>query len=208
MSRSPLNSRRSMPARNIAAPLGAGILVMVGTYALVGTSNDTGVVDEDLVPTVVVVEPISAGTDTAVIADLVEVRMLPRSVRPDGALSDLESLPAGVLVHDTVIGEQLLESSIALDEVDALGGGFTSISVRVDAQRWAGPFGSTGGAVDIYRSGETIELIVADAVIISAPSIEELDPRAESIVTLAVPDESITQVISAASQNEIWMVGA
>ena len=207
MSRSPLNSRRSMPARNIAAPLGAGILVMVGTYALVGTSNDTGVVDEDLVPTVVVVEPISAGTDTAVIADLVEVRMLPRSVRPDGALSDLESLPAGVLVHDTVIGEQLLESSIALDEVDALGGGFTSISVRVDAQRWAGPFGSTGGAVDIYRSGETIELIVADAVIISAPSIEELDPRAESIVTLAVPDESITRVISAASQNEIWMVG-
>ena len=197
-----------MPARNIAAPLGAGILVMVGTYALVGTSNDTGVVDEDLVPTVVVVEPISAGTDTAVIADLVEVRMLPRSVRPDGALSDLESLPAGVLVHDTVSGEQLLESSIALDEVDALGGGFTSISVRVDAQRWAGPFGSTGGAVDIYRSGETIELIVADAVIISAPSIEELDPRAESIVTLAVPDESITQVISAASQNEIWMVGA
>lgn len=208
MSRSPLNSRRSMPARNIAAPLGAGILVMVGTYALVGTSNDTGVVDEDLVPTVVVVEPISAGTDTAVIADLVEVRMLPRSVRPDGALSDLESLPAGVLVHDTVSGEQLLESSIALDEVDALGGGFTSISVRVDAQRWAGPFGSTGGAVDIYRSGETIELIVADAVIISAPSIEELDPRAESIVTLAVPDESITQVISAASQNQIWMVGA
>ena len=207
MSRSPLNTRRSMPGRNIAAPLGAGILVMVGTYALVGTSNDIGVVDEDLVPTVVVVEPISAGTDTAVIADLVEVRMLPRSVRPDGALSDLESLPAGVLVHDTVIGEQLLESSIALDEVDALGGGFTSISVRVDAQRWAGPFGSTGGAVDIYRSGETIELIVADAVIISAPSIEELDPRAESIVTLAVPDESITQVISAASQNEIWMVG-
>ena len=207
MSRSPLNSRRSMPARNIAAPLGAGILVMVGTYALVGTSNDTGVVDEDLVPTVVVVEPISAGTDTAVIADLVEVRMLPRSVRPDGALSDLESLPAGVLVHDTVIGEQLLESSIALDEVDALGGGFTSISVRVDAQRWTGPYGSTGDAVDIYRSGETIELIVADAVIISAPSIEELDPRAESIVTLAVPDESITRVISAASQNEIWMVG-
>ena len=207
MSRSPLNTRRSMPGRNIAAPLGAGILVMVGTYALVGTSNDIGVVDEDLVPTVVVVEPISAGTDTAVIADLVEVRMLPRSVRPDGALSDLESLPAGVLVHDTVSGEQLLESSIALDEVDALGGGFTSISVRVDAQRWAGPFGSTGGAVDIYRSGETIELIVADAVIISAPSIEELDPRAESIVTLAVPDESITQVISAASQNEIWMVG-
>ena len=207
MSRSPLNTRRSMPGRNIAAPLGAGILVMVGTYALVGTSNDIGVVDEDLVPTVVVVEPISAGTDTAVIADLVEVRMLPRSVRPDGALSDLESLPAGVLVHDTVSGEQLLESSIALDEVDALGGGFTSISVRVDAQRWAGPFGSTGGAVDIYRSGETIELIVADAVIISAPSIEELDPRAESIVTLAVPDESITQVSSAASQNEIWMVG-
>ena len=208
MSRSPLNTRRSMPGRNIAAPLGAGILVMVGTYALVGTSNDIGVVDEDLVPTVVVVEPISAGTDTAVIADLVEVRMLPRSVRPDGALSDLELLPAGVLVHDTVSGEQLLESSIALDEVDALGGGFTSISVRVDAQRWAGPFGSTGGAVDIYRSGETIELIVADAVIISAPSIEELDPRAESIVTLAVPDESITQVISAASQNQIWMVGA
>ena len=208
MSRSPLNSRRSMPGRNIAAPLGAGLLVMVGTYALVGTSNETGVANEDLLPTVVVLEPIAAGTDTAVINDSLEIRMLPNSVRPDGALSDLESIPAGVLASDAVTGEQLLQSSIALDAVDALGGGFTSISVRVDAQRWAGPFGSTGDAVDIYRSGETIELIVADAVIISAPSIEELDPRAESIVTLAVPDESITQVISAASQNEIWMVGA
>lgn len=208
MSRSPLNSRRSTPGRNIAAPLGAGILVMGGTFALIGASDDAGVVDEDLVPTVVVIEPIAAGTDTATIGDLLEVRMLPTSIRPVGALSDLKSLPAGVLAHDAVTGEQLLESSIALDEVDALGGSFTSISVRVDAQRWAGPYGSTGDAVDIYRSGETIELIVADAVIISAPSIEELDPRAESIVTLAVPDKSITQIISAASQNEIWMVGA
>ena len=208
MSRSPLNSRRSMPGRNIAAPLGAGLLVMVGTYALVGTSDETGVANEDLFPTVVVLEPIAAGTDTAVINDSLEIRMLPNSVRPDGALSDLESIPAGVLASDAVTGEQLLQSSIALDAVDALGGGFTSISVRVDAQRWAGPYGVTGDAVDIYRSGETIELIVSNAVIISAPSIEELDPRAESIVTLAVPNGSITQVISAASQNEIWMVGA
>ena len=208
MSRSPLNSRRSMPGRNSAAPLGAGILVMVGTYALVGASDDTSAAEEDLVPTVVVLEPIGAGTDTDAIADVLEVRLLPASVRPEGALSDLESIPAGVLASDVVTGEQLLESSIALDEVDALGGSFTSISVRVDAQRWAGPYGATGDVVDIYRSGETIELIVSDAVIIDAPSLEQLDPRAESIVTLAVPDESITEIISAASQNEIWMVGA
>ena len=208
MSRSPLNSRRSMPGRNIAAPLGAGILVMVGTYALVGTSDDTSAAEEDLVPTVVVLEPIGAGTDTAAIADVLEVRLLPASVRPEGALSDLESIPAGVLASDVVTGEQLLESSIALDEVDALGGGFTSISVRVDAQRWAGPYGATGDVVDIYRSGETIELIVSDAVIIDAPTLEQIEPRAESIVTLAVPDKSITEIISAASQNEIWMVGA
>ena len=208
MSRSPLNSRRSIPGRNIAAPLGAGILVMVGTYALVGTSDDTSAAEENLVPTVVVLEPIGAGTDTAAIADVLEVRLLPASVRPEGALSDLESIPAGVLASDVVTGEQLLESSIALDEVDALGGSFTSISVRVDAQRWAGPYGATGDVVDIYRSGETIELIISDAVIIDAPPLEQLDPRAESIVTLAVPDESITEIISAASQNEIWMVGA
>lgn len=208
MSRSPLNSRRSMPGRNIAAPLGAGLLVMVGTYALVGTSGDTAETNEDLVPTVVVIEPIAAGTDTAAISDVLEVRMLPSSVRPEGALSNLESIPPGVLTSDVVIGEQLLESSVALDKVDALGGGFTSISVRVDAQRWAGPYGATGDAVDIYRSGDLIELIVSDAVIISAPSLEELDPRAESIVTLAVPDQAVTGIISAASQNEIWMVGA
>lgn len=197
-----------MPGRNIAAPLGAGLLVMVGTYALVGTSGDTAETNEDLVPTVVVIEPIAAGTDTAAISDVLEVRMLPSSVRPEGALSNLESIPPGVLTSDVVIGEQLLESSVALDKVDALGGGFTSISVRVDAQRWAGPYGATGDAVDIYRSGDLIELIVSDAVIISAPSLEELDPRAESIVTLAVPDEAVTGIISAASQNEIWMVGA
>ena len=41
MSRSPFASHRSILASNLAAPLGAGILVMVGTFALVGTSGDT-----------------------------------------------------------------------------------------------------------------------------------------------------------------------
>ncbi|MGA1038576.1 MAG: hypothetical protein ACO3VQ_12305, partial [Ilumatobacteraceae bacterium] len=88
------------------------------------------------------------------------------------------------------------------------GGDFISVSVRVDAQRWAGPYASTGDRVDIYRSGDTTELIVSNAVIINAPLLEDLDPRAESIVTLAVPEAAVTNIISAASQNEIWMVGA
>ena len=208
MSRSPFASHRSILASNLAAPLGAGILVMVGTFALVGTSGDTSTPSENLVPTVVAIEPIAAGTDITTIENSLEIRMVPDSVRPKGALSDLDSLPAGVLSRGVVTGEQLLESSVALNEVDALGSGFTSVSVRVDAQRWAGPYGTTGDSVDVYRSGESIELIVSDAVIISAPSLEELDPRAESIVTLAVPENSISQIISAASQNEIWMVGA
>jgi len=49
---------------------------------------------------------------------------------------------------------------------------------------------------------------VSEAVIINAPLLEDLDPRAESIVTLAVPETAVTNIITAASQNEIWMVGA
>ncbi|MGA0963233.1 MAG: hypothetical protein ACO3SZ_10415 [Ilumatobacteraceae bacterium] len=208
MSRSPLGIRRSAPGRNVAAPLAAGLLVMVGTYLLISTSDDSTTANEDLIPSIVAVEPIAAGTDTSDLGSAVDIRMLPTSARPDGALSDLESLPQGVLTSDLVVGQQLLESSVALDKVDALGGDFISVSVRVDAQRWAGPYASTGDRVDIYRSGDTTELIVSNAVIINAPLLEDLDPRAESIVTLAVPEAAVTNIISAASQNEIWMVGA
>jgi len=208
MSRSSLGIRRSAPGRNFAAPLGAGLLVMVGTYLLIGTSGDSTAANENLLPSIVAIEPIAAGTDTSELGGVIDIRMLPPSARPDGALSDLESLPQGVLTSDLVVGQQLLKSSVALDKVDALGGGFVSVSVRVDAQRWAGPYGSTGDRVDIYRAGETTQLIVSDAVIIHAPLLEDLDSRAESIVTLAVPETAVTNIITAASQNEIWMVGA
>ena len=59
MSRSSLGIRRSAPGRNFAAPLGAGLLVMVGTYLLIGTSGDSTAANEDLLPSIVAIEPIA-----------------------------------------------------------------------------------------------------------------------------------------------------
>jgi hypothetical protein len=195
--------------RRLGIPLAAGLLVTIGAFALISSpANSDTTADLNLIDTVVAVRPIEAGTSTDDLDGLVEIRQLPAQARANGALTNIDQLPAGTLVADHVAGQQVLTTSIADDPIDAIGDDLVAVSVRLDPQRWTGPFTTTGAVVDIYETSDIdTTLIVSEAQIIDAPDTAELDPRSEAVITLAVPVDGVTAVITAASTGQIWMVG-
>lgn len=210
--------------RRLIVPLAAGALVTLGTLLLVspgGSGADTAEPATELFPTVVAVEPIAAGTPLAGLAERLEVRMLPADARATGTFASLDEIEAlaesdgAIVVDDLAIGEHLLRTDVASDPVAAVAEGYgrdyVAVSVRVDPQRWVGPFSTTGAEVDVYATatdGTASRLIVSAARIIAAPDTAELDPRSESVITLAVPADSVTAVIDAAAAGTLWMVGS
>lgn len=186
----------------------AFFLVLLGTLAVVPRGDESAVATERL-PTLVVTAALESGSSTDLVRSAVEVRDLDPEARATGALSSIEEIPEGVLVSSHVVGEQLLASSFATDEVAALGAGFVSVSIRLDAQRWVGPFLTTGDTVDVFDVSDTGSVKIASkAVIIEAPSATEVGPRDESIVSMGVPSSALPAVLSAASAGRIWLVGA
>lgn len=188
--------------------IAAFFLVLIGTLAVVPRGDESATATEKI-PTLVVTSAIAKGSSSALVRASVEVRDLDVAARATGALSSLDEIPDGVLVSAHVAGEQLLVSSFASDEVSALGPGFVSVSIRLDAQRWVGPLLTTGDTVDVFDVTDTGSTKIATkAVIIDAPSAAEVGPRDESIVSMGVPASALPAVLSAATSGRIWLVGA
>ena len=98
---------------------------------------------------------------------------------------------------------------MADDVVDALGEGLVAVSVRLDPQRWSGPFTTTGDIVDVYEVADTGTTVLATEVrIVATPDTADLDPRSEQVITLAVPNDTVGAVITAAADNRLWLVGS
>lgn len=212
MSTAPKIARRRTPLKRskLLAPLAAGLLVMFGTLILMNSIGNTAATE--LQPTLVVTESFDVGTAVDEVLKSAEVRMLPVDARAEGVFGSVaEATGTGanaVLASSLVNGQQLLESSVAKNSVAATGDGFVAISIRLDLQRWSGPYETTGTDVDLYRIGEETELVTSGAHIISAPATAELDARSESVITLAIPTDATERVIAAAAAGEIWLVGA
>ena len=197
----------SMIRRNLPA-VGAFVLVTLGSL-LVSPGGDGGAEADPRLPTVVAIAPIPKGALSTEIESSVEVRLVAPEARAEGALSSLEEIPQGVVATDHVVGQQLLASSFNGEQLRAVGDGYTAVSVRLDPQRWAGPLAVTGKIVDVYDvvDGEAT-LIASDAVIVSAPDAAALGSRDEAIVTIAVTDESLRNLLIAANSGSVWLVGA
>jgi len=173
--------------------------------------DENSVVEAEVNVAVLVLNaPAAAGTPTDELSDLLETRLVPPDAVAFGALTNPSDLPNGVLAVDHVAGQQLLGASFVETRLDAVGAGLAAVSVRLDSQRWAGPVDLAGGVVDVYETSEDgARLLVSGArVLIHPEDSDELDPRAESIITIAVPVEQLSVVLSAASAGEIWLVGS
>ena len=183
------------------------LLVTFGLLQLIPTGKNVAVSTE-LIPTVVFTQIASAGTNSSDLVSQIEIRMMDTRSRASGSLSSIEEIPSGVLVSDHVEGQQLLISSIAANAVDGLGVGFVAVSVAMDAQRWIGPLLATGTIVDVYEViGETSTRIAENAVILNEPTVDESSSNDQTIISLAVPGSSLNQVLVAANENRLWLVG-
>ena len=162
----------------------------------------------ELIPTVVFTQFANSGSNTSEIASQIEIRMLDPQARAIGSLTSFEEIPEGVLVSDHVEGQQLLISSIAANAVDGLGAGFIAISVAMDSQRWLGPLLSTGTVVDVYEIVDEVSTRIAEnAVILNEPSTDDLTSNDQQIISLAIPGSSLNQVLVAANESRLWLVG-
>lgn len=205
-----IRARGPLPdLRQAAIPLAAFAITAVGLYALTADNAPTVDAPAEGIATVVATRALPAGATTADIIAASEIRMLPAMARAEGALTATDAVPTGILVSDLVPGQQVLASSVADDVVDALGDGLVAISVRLDPQRWSGPFSTTGDIVDVHEVAETgTSVLATDVRIVATPDPAELDPRSEQVITLAVPDDSVGAVITAAADNRLWLVGS
>jgi len=194
--------------RRHAPALGAFALVTLGSLLVIPGGDGEAGADPRL-PTVVVIAPIPEGALSSEIVASVEVRLLAPEARAEGALSSLEEIPQGVVAADHVAGQQLLASSFDSEQFRPVGDGYTAVSVRLDPQRWAGPLAVTGKIVDVWDvvDGEAT-LIARDAVVVSAPDAATLGSRDEAIVTIAVTNESLQDLLVAADSGSVWLVGA
>lgn len=185
----------------------AFVLVAFGTLLVLPSNDETAKADLRR-PTLVLSTDVESGTSTADLTAQVEVKMLEIDARASGALSSLDELPDGVLVSDHVAGQQLLSSSFAANVVEGLGEGFVAVSVRLDAERWVGPLVTTGDVVDVFDIGvDAATPIARRAVVLESPSPTDLGPRDEAVISLGVPEASLSAVLVAASENRIWLVG-
>ena len=186
----------------------AFVLVALGSLMVLPKNDDVANADQRQ-PVLVLPGDVEAGTSTADLVALVDVKMLEADARATGALSSIDDLPEGVLTSDHVTGQQLLATSFAANVVEGLGDGFVAVSVRLDAQRWVGPLVTTGDVVDVYDIGvDAATPIARKAVVLEAPTPTDLGPRDEAVISLGVPETSLSAVLVAASENRIWLVGA
>lgn len=194
--------RKALPAAAVFS------LTFVGVLALVPRDKSGS---ENLVPVVVATRSLSDGTSSADVRKLAAVRMVPESARATGALASVAAMPDGVLAYDHVVGQQLLASSFAESHVRSLGKGFVAVSVKLDPQRWVGPWLEAGRIVDVYDTGDSAladpQLVAERAVILEVPDPADLKPNDDAIVSLGVPRASLTAVLLAAANNRVWLVG-
>lgn len=184
----------------------AFVLVTIGVLVALPNDENTAKADQD-VPVVVAVASLASGATSNDVRSNVEVRMVPASVRAAGAFSSVDELPDGVLAYPHVAGQQILGTSFSENQVLALGEGYVAVSIRVEQQRWAGPYVMAGKSVNIYDTNITsASLISANAVILGTPETDGLEPKSDTVISLGVRRESLSAVLVAAGQDRIWLV--
>lgn len=201
--------KTKMMVKRYGSTVAVFALVSAGAWLALPNGGDGKDDGTDLVPVLVVTKAVAGGSSAADLESAVAVRRIAEADLPDGALSEKEDIPEGVVAYDHVAGQQLLVTSFADDPVAAVGEGRVAVSVRVDSQRWVGPYTTTGSVVDVYSLEDTgATKISGGAVILGSPATEDLTPKQDSIVTLAVRQETLQAVLIAANENRLWMVGS
>lgn len=186
----------------------AFLLVVFGVLLLLPDDGNEAKANLE-VPVVVAESSLASGATASQVRGGVAVRMVPETARAAGAFSSIDEIPDGILAYSHVAGQQILKTSFSVNQLVALGDGYVAVSIRVESQRWVGPYVMSGTSVNIFDTEvTTASLISSDAVILGVPETEDLEPKEDTIISLGVKRESLNAVLVAASENRIWLVSA
>ena len=181
-------------------------LVGAGTWTLL--PEDSVADAEEGREVVVLTRALPEGTGTDEVLRWVTTRSLPGSAVVDGAYASIDDIADGVLTADHAGGQQLTNLSIADNRVAAVGPDYLVTSVQLPAQNWTGAVRIVGSKVDVYRLAETgVQVVSRGAVVLDAPPPDEVQPSSESILTIAVRRDSLADVLLAARDGLLWLVG-
>jgi hypothetical protein len=182
-------------------------LVAAGSWTLL--PNTDSAADAEAATTVLVLtRALPAGTSASDVSRWVSVRELPANAVVDGAFTSIDQIDSGVLTVGHATGQQITELSFAENRVAAVGPEYVVTSVRLSAQNWTGAVRIVGTKLDVYRLTDTgAEQISRDAVVLDSPPVDTIEPSTESILAIAVRRESLADVLRAAHDEMLWLVG-
>ena len=181
-------------------------LVGAGTWTLL--PEDSNADAEAGREVVVLTRAMPEGTKAEELLRWVTTRSLPGSAVVDGAYASIDDIADGVLTADHAAGQQITNLSIADNRVAAVGPDYLVTSVQLPAQNWTGAVRIVGSKVDVYRLAETgVQVVSRGAVVLDAPAPDEVQPSSESILTIAVRRDSLADVLLAARDGALWLVG-
>lgn len=196
--------------RNITKYLPAMLafsFVLAGSWMLLPRDEDTADADAQ-VNVVVLTRAMDEGTPAGEIRNAATVRSLPAEAVTDGAFDSIDDITDGVLAVDHAAGQQLTMLSFARNRVAAVGPDFVVTSVRMSAQNWSGALRISGDVVDVYALTDTGAAMVSPgAVVLDFPSLDDLQPTDDAVITIAVRRDSLPAVLLAAREERLWLVG-
>ncbi|NDF68890.1 MAG: hypothetical protein EB143_05170 [Actinobacteria bacterium] len=181
--------------------------VLVGSWMLLPRDEDTVSADAQ-VDVLVLDRAMPEGASASAVRDAASVRSLPAEAVTEGAFDSIDDIDGGVLAIDHAKGQQLTTLSFARNRVAAVGPEFVVTSVRMSAQNWSGALRISGDVVDVYALTETgVAMVSAGAVVLDSPSLDDLQPADEAVITIAVRRETLPAVLFAAREEQLWLVG-
>jgi hypothetical protein len=181
--------------------------VLAGSWMLLPRDEDTASADAQ-VDVLVLEQEMPEGATASAVRDAASVRSLPAEAVVVGAFDSFDDITDGVLTIDHAQGQQLTAHSFARNRVAAVGPEFVVTSVRMSAQNWSGALRISGDVVDVYALTDTgAAMVSAGAVVLDSPSLDDLQPVDEAVITIAVRRETLPAVLFAAREERLWLVG-
>jgi pilus assembly protein CpaB len=216
---------RTVPA--LALALG-GALLLAGAIRATATAtgDDATSAAGDLVPVLVAIDDIPAGTAIVELRDAVARQHVPSTIRTAGAVTDLDELEGMVAAVDLLPGEQVTAARfVRPDELGraAVPDGLLEVTVSLDPVRALGGQLHPGQHVAVVASSDgdgeqddRTELLLHDVLVTRVQTTEPLPerdglldpavaPAGTVLVTVALDATAVEQVVFAAEHGRLWL---
>src|SRR5262245_26828415 len=226
-----MSSRRRVLGIVVAVALAVvGTLALV---AYVNGAEDRALAGERVVDVYVVTQPIAAGTAADELTGKVKREQVPAKVQASGAVTKLDQVNGTVTAVDLVKGEQLLKSRFADPTVAAsqrsVGGakipaGWFQTTVQLDPAQALGGRVKAGQRVTVVASvsggilpnGPHSAVVARNALVtnvqIDGDKGDDVNPKevtdaptGKFLVTVALPQNELEQVVYATDQGKVWL---